>query len=93
MTAKPRRVALYLRVSTDGQSTALQRRDLVQACEHRGWEVIQVYEDAGISGAKAVRAAQPLTGFARTPPAAALILSPRGWWIASGAAHRPRGLS
>jgi DNA invertase Pin-like site-specific DNA recombinase len=52
MTAKPRRVALYLRVSTDGQSTALQRRDLVQACEHRGWEVTEVYEDAGINGAK-----------------------------------------
>ncbi len=31
MTAKPRRVALYLRASTDGQSTALQRRDLVEA--------------------------------------------------------------
>ena len=52
MTAKPRRVALYLRVSTDGQSTALQRRDLVEACKHRGWEVTEVYEDAGISGAK-----------------------------------------
>ena len=45
MTAKPRRVALYLRVSTDGQSTALQRRDLVEACKHRGWEVTEVYED------------------------------------------------
>jgi hypothetical protein len=52
MTAKPRRVALYLRVSTDGQSTAVQRRDLVEACKHRGWEVTEVYEDAGISGAK-----------------------------------------
>lgn len=52
MTSKPRRVALYLRVSTDGQSTALQRRELVQACEYRGWEVVEVYEDAGISGAK-----------------------------------------
>ena len=52
MTTKPRRVALYLRVSTDGQSTALQRRELVEACKHRGWEVTEVYEDAGISGAK-----------------------------------------
>ena len=52
MTTKPRRVALYLRVSTDGQSTALQRRDLVEACAHRGWEVTEVYEDAGVSGAK-----------------------------------------
>lgn len=52
MTIKPRRVALYLRVSTDGQSTALQRRDLMQACDHRGWEVTEIYEDAGVSGAK-----------------------------------------
>ena len=52
MTIMPRRVALYLRVSTDGQSTALQRRDLMQACDHRGWEVTEVYEDAGVSGAK-----------------------------------------
>ena len=51
MTAKPRRVA-YLRISTDGQSTALQRRDLVEACKHRVWEVTEVYEDFGISGAK-----------------------------------------
>lgn len=52
MTAKPRRAALYLRVSTDGQSTDLQRRDLMQACEHRGWTVVDVYEDAGISGGR-----------------------------------------
>jgi DNA invertase Pin-like site-specific DNA recombinase len=52
MPTKPRRVALYVRVSTDGQSTALQRRDLVQACKHRGWVVTEVYEDAGVSGAK-----------------------------------------
>jgi DNA invertase Pin-like site-specific DNA recombinase len=52
MPTKPRRVALYLRVSTDGQSTTLQRRDLFQACKHRGWVVTEVYEDAGVSGAK-----------------------------------------
>lgn len=53
MTTKDRRrVALYLRVSTDGQSTDLQRRELVQACKHRGWVVSEVYEDAGLSGAK-----------------------------------------
>ena len=39
-------------MSTDGQSTALQRRDLVEACKHRVWEVTEVYEDFGISGAK-----------------------------------------
>ncbi len=51
-TTRSRRAALYLRVSTDGQSTDLQRRDLVQACEYRGWTVVEVYEDAGLSGAK-----------------------------------------
>ena len=82
MTAKPRRVALYLRVSTDGQSTALQRRDLVQACEHRGWDVTEVYEDAGISGAKGREGRPAFDRLARTPRAAALTLSPRGRWIA-----------
>jgi len=51
-TTRSRRAALYLRVSTDGQSSDHQRRDLVQACEYRGWTVVEVYEDAGLSGAK-----------------------------------------
>jgi DNA invertase Pin-like site-specific DNA recombinase len=50
--SKPRRVALYLRVSTDDQSTALQRRELIQACKHRDWTVTEVYEDSGASGSK-----------------------------------------
>jgi DNA invertase Pin-like site-specific DNA recombinase len=47
-----RRVALYLRVSTDGQSTALRRRELLEASKYRGWTVTEVYEDAGVSGTK-----------------------------------------
>src|ERR1700733_9471731 len=50
--SKPRRVALYLGVSTDDQSTTLQRRELIQACKHRDWTVTEVYEDAGASGSK-----------------------------------------
>lgn len=46
------RVGLYLRVSTDGQTTENQRRELVEACAYRKWEVVEVYEDAGISGAR-----------------------------------------
>jgi DNA invertase Pin-like site-specific DNA recombinase len=50
---KPRRVALYLRVSTlNGQTTANQRHELEAAAERHGWHVAQVYEDKGISGAK-----------------------------------------
>lgn len=46
------RAAMYLRVSTDGQTTANQRRVLEQVAERRGWEITKVYEDAWISGAK-----------------------------------------
>jgi len=47
-----RRVAIYLRVSTDGQQTEHQRRQLDEVAQQRGWNVVEVYEDAGISGAK-----------------------------------------
>jgi DNA invertase Pin-like site-specific DNA recombinase len=47
------RAALYLRVSTtDGQTTENQRLALTKVAAHRGWEIVQTYEDAGISGAK-----------------------------------------
>src|SRR5262245_22152600 len=52
MVPKPKRVALYVRVSTDGQTTENQRRELVAVAEHRGWYVTETYEEAGISGAK-----------------------------------------
>src|ERR1700722_12004035 len=47
------RAALYLRVSTtDRQTTENQRMVLAKVAEHRGWKIVQVYEDIGISGAK-----------------------------------------
>ena len=47
-----RRAALYLRVSTDRQTVENQEIQLRQVAERRGWEVVDVYNDAGISGAK-----------------------------------------
>lgn len=47
-----KRVALYLRVSTDEQTTANQRRELEAVAERAGWTIVDIYEDAGISGAK-----------------------------------------
>ena len=49
---KPKRVALYVRVSTNGQTVENQRRELTQWAERAGHEVVKVYQDAGISGAK-----------------------------------------
>src|SRR5438045_3898881 len=47
-----KRVAIYIRVSTSKQDTDNQRRELVAMAKRSGWEVVKVYEDAGISGAK-----------------------------------------
>ena len=49
---KLKRVAIYTRVSTDGQSVENQRRELLAVAERRGWEIVQEYSDHGISGAK-----------------------------------------
>ena len=47
-----KRVAFYLRVSTGGQTTENQRRELEQVAERSGWTIVEMYEDQGISGAK-----------------------------------------
>src|SRR3954454_25166071 len=47
-----KRAAIYLRVSTSGQTTENQRRELQIVATQRGWKVVAEYEDAGISGAK-----------------------------------------
>src|SRR4030081_3961199 len=47
-----KRVAIYLRVSTSKQDTNNQRRELMAVAARAGWDVVRVYEDAGISGAK-----------------------------------------
>src|SRR5690242_7007395 len=50
--ARPRRVALYLRVSTDGQTVENQRRELEAVAERHGWQIVKTFADEGISGAK-----------------------------------------
>jgi DNA invertase Pin-like site-specific DNA recombinase len=47
-----KRVAIYLRVSTTEQTTTNQRRELHAVAKRHDWSVVQVFEDAGISGAK-----------------------------------------
>ena len=47
-----KRVGIYLRVSTGGQTTENQRRELEAVAARSGWQVVSLYEDAGISGAK-----------------------------------------
>jgi len=58
MTKAPKRAALYVRVSTDHQSVEHQTSELRQVAERRGWTVVEIYTDAGVSGAKG-RAQRP----------------------------------
>jgi DNA invertase Pin-like site-specific DNA recombinase len=51
MTMKEKRAAIYVRVSTSEQDTALQETELRQYVESRGWECV-VYQDKAQSGAK-----------------------------------------
>ncbi|WP_185975134.1 recombinase family protein [Mesorhizobium sp. WSM4310] len=46
------RAALYLRVSTDQQTTDRQERELREVAERTGWTIVDVYRDHGVSGAK-----------------------------------------
>ena len=47
-----KRAALYIRVSTDGQTVENQLRDLQSISDRLGWTVVAIYRDEGISGAK-----------------------------------------
>ena len=47
-----KRVALYLRVSTTEQTTKNQERELREVANRVGWEIVALYRDDGISGAK-----------------------------------------
>ena len=47
-----RRAVIYLRVSTLDQTTANQERDLREIADRMGCEILKVYKDHGISGAK-----------------------------------------
>jgi len=50
--AMAKRAAIYVRVSTDKQTVENQVAALRQIAERRGWEIVEQYHDAGISGSK-----------------------------------------
>jgi len=43
---------IYLRVSTSEQTTDNQRRELLAVAARHQWEMVKVFDDAGMSGAK-----------------------------------------
>jgi DNA invertase Pin-like site-specific DNA recombinase len=55
-TSKGARAAVYIRISTGDQNPDLQRLELPEYCERRGWEVIETFEDR-MTGSKDKRPA------------------------------------
>jgi DNA invertase Pin-like site-specific DNA recombinase len=52
MTTPVKKIAIYVRVSTGAQTVENQERELRDVAAKAGWEIVQVYRDEGISGAK-----------------------------------------
>ena len=46
------RACIYARVSTDEQTTTNQLTELKTIVSDRGWQLVKIYEDQGVSGAK-----------------------------------------
>ena len=55
--SQPKRAAIYVRVSTDGQTVENQKRELEAVATRHRWDVAGVFSDQGISGAKEKRPA------------------------------------
>jgi DNA invertase Pin-like site-specific DNA recombinase len=47
-----KRVALYVRVSTDGQTVENQVRELKDVARRHDWRIVEMFDDNGISGSK-----------------------------------------
>ena len=52
-----KRCAIYTRVSSDSQKVDAQENDLREFAMRRGWNIIRIFSDSGISGAKESRPA------------------------------------
>ena len=95
MASKPKRAALYLRVSTDGQKVDNQRLTLEAVCEQRGWEVVEVYADcrvpstpmhlfSGVDSLQWIAGKRVAEVMTTAPFAAVLVLTQRIRWFDMG---------
>ena len=77
---------LYVRVSTDKQSESVanQTNGLRQIAERRGWKVVEIYTDEGISGAKGRDKRPALVAMLNDQAAGSSTLCWRGSSIAWG---------
>ena len=67
-----KRAAIYLRVSTQDQTTSNQEHELRQAAERAGWQVAKVYKDHAITTSNWRLVASPAQCIERRSSIAAL---------------------
>ncbi len=63
-----KRAVVYLRGRTLDQTTANQERELREIAERVGYEIVKVYKDHGVSGAKGREGGPRSMRYAGTPP-------------------------
>jgi hypothetical protein len=81
-----KRVAVYVRVSTELQTTENQEVVLSRVAATAGWEIVESIGIRAFQGPAAARTARRSTGCSGMPPAGASIRLSAGPWIGSGAA-------
>jgi len=75
-TGEQRRQARGPVLSTGGQTTANQRRELEGVAKRHGWKVERVFSDNGISGAKDRKERPGLNGLQK-----AVAVARSTWWL------------
>jgi len=77
MATLTRRAALYVRVSTAdrGQTVENQLQPLQEAAGRRGWSIVAVFRDEGISGAKGRQSRPGLDALLKDVAAASYIVA------------------
>jgi DNA invertase Pin-like site-specific DNA recombinase len=71
-----KRAALYVRVSTDGQTMVNQQRELKAVAERHGWSVVEVFRDHGSQVGTVGRSVLDSASFSRVWPGGTSTSSP-----------------
>jgi hypothetical protein len=84
-----KRVALYVRVSTDRKQTITnQKRALDEIASNHGWKIVAVFKDEGISGIKGREKRPGFDALLHGSPAGTSTWWRPGRWIGSAAPCR-----
>ena len=67
--AAGRKVGIYARVSTDGQTVENQLRDLRAVAKRERWKIVKVFRDDGISSPRETRTFRSFRTFGSTTAA------------------------